>query len=396
MKKQDIICISMTTWEGDYMKTIVHMMSQLAKNHRVLFVDYAFTWKDVLFTLLGKSQAPVSRMLGWKPGLRTLKTRHGNEIYHLTLPPVIPINWIKSPRWFALLLKWQSVTVTSTLRKVMKQLKFNNTVMINAFHPVMGVALYDKLDVKTSYYYCYDEIRAAQWAGVHGGNYEDLFIPKVDQVIVTSAALYEDRRKKHDKVTLIKNGVDFELFNQGFEATKHTGSPVVGYLGSIDDRLDYDLLQFLITQKPNWEFHFVGRVTYPAGKEKLTKYENVTFFGAQQPDSIPGFLKAFGVGIIPFATNEFTKNIYPLKINEYLAAGKPVVSTDFADLSDFTNLASIHNDQGSFLDALENALSETGAVDQRISMAKTNSWETRAAQLEELLAEALPESMSHA
>ena len=71
MKKPDIICISMTTWAGDYMKTVVHMMSQLAMEHRVLFVDYAFTWKDILLSLIGKSNAPISRMLGLKPRLRT-------------------------------------------------------------------------------------------------------------------------------------------------------------------------------------------------------------------------------------------------------------------------------------------------------------------------------------
>ena len=80
---KDIVCITMTTWEGDYMKTIVHMMTQLAKNHRVLFVDYPFTVKDVASTILGKSKAPVKRMLGINDRLRTLEANENEEIYDI-------------------------------------------------------------------------------------------------------------------------------------------------------------------------------------------------------------------------------------------------------------------------------------------------------------------------
>ena len=386
MKKQDIICISMTTWEGDYMKTIVHMMSQLAKQHRVLFVDYGFTWKDLIYTLLGKSKAPVKRMLGWSPRLRKLKTREGYNIYHLTLPPLVPINWIKSPGLFKWMLRLQTLPIISTIKTVVNKLKFEHPVMINAFHPVMGIALADRLPVSRTIYYCYDEIRAAQWAGTHGGTYEDAFIPKVDGVVVTSEGLYVNRKALHPQVTLIKNGVDFDLFHQAFDPNRDHARKVVGYLGSIDDRLDYDLLEYLIKKQPNWDFHFVGRVTYPEGKNRLSSFENVTFFGALQPDEIPGYLKKFDVGIIPFVVNQFTQNIYPLKINEYLAAGLPVVSTNFANLDDFNEYIEIADRQDIFYAAVVYVLdSGTAGVQKRIEIARQNGWETRAIALEQVL-----------
>lgn len=386
-RKRDIVCVSMTTWEGDYMKAIVHMMSQLANNHRILFIDYAFTWKDVIYGLLGKSNVPVARMMGLRSRLRMLSTRQGNTIHHLTLPPVVPINWVRSHWLFSRLLKWQVVPVISSIRRSMQQLNFRNTIMINAFHPVMGVALFNQLDIAATYYYCYDEIRAANWAGVHGGRFEDDFFSKVDQVIVTSTQLQDNRNQKHRMVTLIENGVDYELFSQAFNSKKRNEYPIIGYLGSIDDRLDYDLLEFLVQSRPDWLFHFVGRVTFPKGMRRLDYFENVSFFGPQQPDDIPKYLRLFDAGLIPFIKNEFTKNIYPLKINEYLAAGIPVISTDFACLANFGNNVSIGITKEEFLDQLEGKIKSHNHrdVNQRIAMAKSNSWEIRAGQLNEMI-----------
>ncbi len=382
---KDIVCLTMTTWEGDYMKTIVHMMSQLAKNHRVLFVDYPFTWKDVATSALGKSNAPVKRMLGTNKRLRTLQTRHG-EVYHLTLPPTLPINWISNQKIYQTLNDLQSNLIKASITNAMDQLGFESPIVINAFNPLIGLPLAGKLGESKLIYYCYDEIRAAQWCGKHGGSLEDEFLKKVDKVIVTSEGLLESKSKTHSDVTLVKNGVDFDLFHQAFNPEKKQ-KKVIGYVGSIDFRLDYELLETLIRSFPHCDFHFVGRITEPMKQKRLDLHENVTFMGAKQPNEIPQYLSEFDVGIIPFAKNEFTKNIYPLKINEYLAAGLPVVSTDFAPLSDFEEFVSIATEADAFTQKLQDELTldTVNLAQLRIAMAKKNDWSARATQVEELL-----------
>lgn len=387
MKKgKDIVCISMTTWEGDYMKTIVHMMSQLARNHRVLFVDYPFTVKDVMSTMAGKAKAPVKRMLGLSSRLRTLSAK-GQEVHHLTLPSILPINWINNPATFSKLNSLQSSIIASSIRKAMDALKFEQPIVINAFNPIVGLPLAGKLNESKLVYYCYDEIRAAQWCGKHGGMMEDHFIRKVDEVIVTSEGLYNSKSKAHPNTTLVKNGVDFDLFHKAFNHIKDVSRKVVGYVGSIDFRLDYDLLEYLIRTKKKYDFHFVGRITEREQQKRLDKYPNVKFFGAQQPPEIPKLMARFDIGIIPFAKNEFTKNIYPLKINEYLAAGIPVVSTDFATLDDFRDVVAIgrsnlevqaHLDAELVCDTMNKAL-------ERASIAQQNDWSVRALQMENVL-----------
>lgn len=382
---KDIVCLTMTTWEGDYMKTIVHMMSQLAKNHRVLFVDYPFTWKDVATSALGKSNAPVKRMLGTNKRLRTLQTRHG-EVYHLTLPPTLPINWISNQKIYQTLNDLQSNLIKASITNAMDQLGFESPIVINAFNPLIGLPLAGKLGESKLIYYCYDEIRAAEWCGKHGGSLEDEFLKKVDKVIVTSEGLLESKSKTHSDVTLVKNGVDFDLFHQAFNPEKKQ-KKVIGYVGSIDFRLDYELLETLIRSFPHCDFHFVGRITEPLKQKRLDLHENVTFMGAKQPNEIPQYLSEFDVGIIPFAKNEFTKNIYPLKINEYLAAGLPVVSTDFAPLSDFEEFVSIATEADAFTQKLQDELTldTVNLAQLRIAMAKKNDWSARATQVEELL-----------
>lgn len=387
MKEKSIVCLSMTTWEGDYMKTIVHMMSQLAKDYNVLFVDYPFTYKDLLFSALGKSTAPAARMVGLKPRLRKLEAK-GNEVLHLTLPPVFPTNWIGDFAKYKKAVATQTNTIAHSINKAMQKVGMKNPVIINAFNPLIGLDLVDKLNESCNIYYCYDEIRAAQWCGKHGGKMEDLFIKKIDAVVTTSAQLQKNKSLLNEQTHLVKNGVDFELFSKGHNANRlNQKTKVIGYLGSIDFRLDYDLLCKTITHFPEHEFHFVGRVSDESGKARLQKFSNVKFTGALQPNQIPEALSKFDLGLIPFVANEFTKNVYPLKINEYLAAGVPVVSTNFADLSDFEDATQIATTEKKFISAIDQELNNDAAerMQTRQVIAQQNDWSSRAQQMTALI-----------
>lgn len=386
MKKQDIICVSMTTWEGDYMKAVVHMMGSLAKNNRVLFIDYAFTLKDLIKGIFGQTNIPVKRMLGLSPRLRIVQYQ-GYVLQHLTLPPILPINWINSSRVFDFIMNIQAWLISKlNINKVLASLKFNHPIMINAFNPVMGNSLQKSLNISRSIYYCYDEISAADWCSKHGKRLEEKFAKQVDMIAVTSTALLESKTQLNPHTVLIKNGVDFDLFHQAFKMGKVHANKKIGYIGSLDFRVDYDLLETLIQKRPEYEFIFIGRVMDKRNCDRLSVYSNVQFLGPKQPNELPVLLSQIDVAIIPFIKNEFTRNIYPLKINEYLAAGLPVVSTDFADMSDFQELISIENEADRFLKAIEESMNDATSLQlKRIEMAKRNDWSNRTEQLENII-----------
>ena len=158
MQKKDIVCVALPTWDGDYMKTIVQIMSLLARRHRVLYVDYTFTWKDVLMGAIGKQSAPWQRMLGLKPRLRKISTRFGSEVYVLTPPPVLPANWISSPGLYKSVMAQESERVRQSIKEAMDSLGFNSPIVINAFSPSFGLPMAGKLDESLLVYYCYDKL----------------------------------------------------------------------------------------------------------------------------------------------------------------------------------------------------------------------------------------------
>lgn len=381
-EKETIICVAMATWEGDYAKAVVHLMSALGTFGNVLFVNYQFTWSDVFKKLLGIGEAPVSRMLGFESRIET--SEENQSVFILTPPPVLPINWIKSKRLHGWLNQLNGVIVSRAIKRACRKLGLSTDLMINAYNPTLGVPLLGKLDVRKTYYYCYDEISQSKWCKKHGPRYESLFVAEVDAVFASSKALVKKLADENEKVTWIPSGVDFELFNQAFEKpTMAKTEQRVCFIGSLDFRVDFDLLYFLVNALPKVQFDLVGRIVEARQVKRFETLPNVKIHGPHKPKDLPGFLSDASVGIIPFVKNEFTRNIYPLKINEYLAAGLPVVASDFADLLEFSHVISCASSDQEFLHALTNALKETdpGARLTRNQLAFQNSWQSRAQML---------------
>jgi glycosyltransferase involved in cell wall biosynthesis len=121
----------------------------------------------------------------------------------------------------------------------------------------------------------------------------------------------------------------------------------------------------------------------------LNSISNLHFIGSRPIESLPAYLKYAQVAIIPYVTNELTKGIYPLKINEYLASGTPCVSTSFSnDIRSFEGLIYISNTHAEFIDNIQKAMEENTAdkLSERIAHARENSWRTRIQKLESIIA----------
>lgn len=392
IQNHSILCVGFPPWEGDYMKSTILLMKELAKYNHVLYVEYPFTWTDVITGLIGIKKRPVKRIIGTDKRLVTIPLDRNRQMHVLTLPPLIPLKWVNDEGLYEWISVRNAKKVRNAIQKALDELNFTSTIHINAFNPFLGKFLLGEFDAKLQVYYCYDQISAANWAGKHGPRLEADFIPKVDGIITSSAALFKEKSIHAKEAFLVKNGVDFDLFHQAVNIkTQHlhaeTPSLTVGYVGSLDNRLDYDLLEQLIQQMPDIRFLFVGRVIETVKVKKLQSYPNFECTGPQTPRELPIFLAQMKVGMIPFVKNEFTKHIYPLKINEYLAAGLSVVSTSFSDLSDFDTIIHIAPTSSQFIESVGKLVKEgDGGIEQdRIRMAKLNSWESRANEFSDAL-----------
>lgn len=381
-----IICVGQTTWEGDFQKAIVQLMRELSVRHRVLYVDYQHTIKDLLMGGLGRQpEVPVGALLGRAEALTQRAGKDGSHVWVWQPPVMLPINFLP-PALHDPLLTFNAGRLLRALRRQMKQLDFRKPLVINGMHPVLGAALLGQLDEVATVYYCFDEITMSPWMRVHGGRYEADYMRRVEAVITTSEALYEAKRQVQPQTFCVKNGVDFPLFYQARQlAGQHPRArPVVGYLGTADDRVNVELVEHCARTMPDVTFQFVGEIKEPALTERLGRYPNVVFTPPHQPAHLPPLLAGFSAAMIPFVCNAHTRTIYPLKINEYLAAGLPVVSTPFAPLDEFAGIVALADSPEAFARALRHALDDHSPhrVQARIDLARANAWANRAVAFE--------------
>lgn len=369
--KKTIVCHSFPAWDTPYIKSTIELLKQLSKDHRVIMIDYHYTLKDLVFNRF----APVGEILGIKSRIRTMETSYG-FIELISTPPVLPINWIKSTKLFDWAGKLNGRIVGKSIRKQLNKLGVEEYTLINAFNPVFGYHTQKYFSPQKSIYYCYDEISGTDWSGKHGAHYEEIFMPWVDEVICTSSTLKSNKQPMAKEVRFIPNGVNLDIFLAPHN--EKSKSYTIGYIGAIDKRIDFDLIAFCAQHLPEFSFEFYG----PLKTELPTLPDNVKFLGALEQNVLPEKIQNFEVGLIPFVKSKLTEAIYPLKINEYLAMGKPVVASNFSDLSDFSKVAEIADNQEDFLKAIKKAIRYNSRIktQKRVEFAKQNSWENRAKQ----------------
>ena len=200
-------------------------------------------------------------------------------------------------------------------------------------------------------------------------------IAKSDMVFVTSPALYESKRHLHPSITLVENGVDYELFaNPNPESSYPIDlldipHPLIGYVGVINEKLNLELLTTVARKQPQLE--------------RLRSLPNVHLTGRKPVDLLPRYIHAFDVCLIPYKRNEWTRNISPLKLYEYLAAGVPIVSTGIPATEKFTDTVWLACDPDAFSQAISQALDADSPERRRKqqALAKDHTWDRRVEML---------------
>ena len=160
---------------------------------------------------------------------------------------------------------------------------------------------------------------------------------RADVVFAGGQSLYEAKRKHHARTYLFPSSIDQKHFEQARAITTDPADqesiphPRIGFCGVIDERLDIDLLEQCARLSPEWHFVMVGPVV-KINPASLPNFPNIHYLGSKTYRELPQYLAGWDMAMIPFAHNEATRFISPTKTPEYLAAGKPVVSTPIIDV----------------------------------------------------------------
>ena len=257
------------------------------------------------------------------------------------------------------------------------------------------------LDVDLTVFDAMDELSKFKFAPEHLLELEQELIDKADIVFTGGSSLFEAKKDRHPNVHCFASSVDRAHFAKARSALfdpadqEDLPRPRLGFYGVIDERFDSELLDKVAAMRPNWSFVMVGPVV-KISEDDLPKRPNIHYLGGKTYAELPAYLSGWDVALMPFAMNESTEFISPTKTPEYLAGGKPVVSTPVRDVvrtyGDLEGVK-IASTPEEFVAACEEALKLSREPYEWLSeadlMLSATSWDTVQARMAGLVAELL-------
>jgi glycosyltransferase involved in cell wall biosynthesis len=384
--RTDIICFSLSRWDAEISSPAVSLAKELAKNNRVFFIGHPYSYKDIFF---GKGQRAKGKR---QP---SIVNRRQKNIFLIHSGTVLPINFLPEGKIYNFFSSINNSVVLKTLRKTIAENNIHNYIFINFFDPFFLQSIPDDIKPNKYVYQCMDDMSQVPYTSRHGVRLENEIIRRADVVLCTSRELTKVKSAYSDRIHFHPNAADFELFNKAAGETLNRpadlplNKKIIGFTGSIEYRADTELIKKAAAAHADKILFFVGPVDLQEAEiNQLKAFSNIYFAGARDIAELPAYLQYFDCCIIPYKVNALTASIYPLKINEYLAAGKPVVATNFSeDISSFRDCAYIASDHEEFIRFIDEAIDGNGAEKRksRIEKASVNSWRNRVEELWKLL-----------
>lgn len=391
LKNETIIMLALPRFDDAIESNSYIIATHLAKNNIVYYIDNPFTYKDAL------SPDKKEQIKKRKSFQNSIHQTAISGLRILRLPTIPSINFLPEGVLYRLLLRYNEKMIVNAIKKLLRKEQITDFIFFNAhnFHyPNVGAALQAKLKI----YYCVDPL-VRPYDTRHGIISEAILTKNSDVVICSSKQLYEEKKQENANSFFVANAADISHSSRALNAAvmpapniAALSKPIVGYFGNIERRMDFSLMEAVAKMNPDTSFVFVGPVEREYVPERFFNNSNIYHFPAVPYAEMPSVVKAFDVAIIPFKKDNLSRTIFPLKLFEYLGAGKAVVATDFnEDLKAFSGDAVYYcKDALSFSNALEKALNEPGSnIEKRVQIAAENTWEQRFVQFDKIIADAL-------
>jgi UDP-galactopyranose mutase len=334
--KPDLICLSHLRWDFVWQRP-QHLMSRFARDRRVFFVE-----------------EPIFEPT--EPRLEVSERKGGIHVAVPHLPYGLSPEQVEAAQG-------------ELLRELLEQHEITEYVLW--YYTPMAIPFTEGLEPLGVVYDCMDELSLFRGAPRELLDRESKLLAAADLVFTGGQSLYEAKRERHPRVHPFPSSIEAEHFRQAREACPEPADqaalprPRMGYFGVIDERLDLDLIAAVADARPDWQIVMVGPVV-KIDPESLPRRANLHYLGMKGYADLPLYLSGWDVALMPFAQNESTRFISPTKTPEYLAGGRPVVSTPVRDVvkpygeEGLVEIADAANTPEEFVAAIERALSGYG------------------------------------
>jgi glycosyltransferase involved in cell wall biosynthesis len=383
---ETILCFAPDPWD-DIWRNRHQIMSRLARKNLVVYIEPRPDFRMVVRAVVGGAIRPVQ--------LRARLRHVIDGLYVYTPPGWAPVSGREPLQ--SLLRRAREMHLKRVLRR------------LNAGRPILWLVRPDQDDVpghwneKLCVYQIVDE-----YSGYPGltperrqkvQDRERRLIARADVVLVTSPPLLEAKRQYNSRTYLVPNGVDFDAFSRAWtqpvepDDVKDVPRPRIGYVGAVNNKVDFALLRELVRLRPDWSLVLVGPGPLLENAEAvaLCRDPGVYWLGKRDVSLVPHYMLSLDVCLMPYKLNEWTRHIDPLKLYEYMAAGRPVVSTPIPAVEPFAEWVSVADGTEAFAAAVEEALQQDDLASQerRRGVAARHTWDARVELISQNVAEAL-------
>ena len=346
----DIVCLSHLRWDFVFQRP-QHLLTRFARESRVFYVE-------------------EPELRDGPPGLSVTLRENGVHVVVPRLPGGLPA-------------EEQASIQKELLDDLLRRYAIRRFVLW--FYTPMALAFSRHLEPVSIVYDCMDELAAFAGAPRALKDREAELMVRADLVLTGGQSLYEAKRSLHPNVHVFPSSVDVAHFARAREVSAEPPDqavipgPRLGFFGVIDERMDLDLVRGVAAARPDWQLVFLGP-TCKIDEEAFPRAANIHRLGRKSYAELPDYIAGWDVALLPFARNESTRFISPTKTPEYLAAGRPVVSTSIRDVVrpyGRLGLARIADSVPDFVEAVEASLVEEPAdrVARADRLLATMSWD---------------------
>lgn len=324
-----------------------------------------------------KNKKMLSRWTNWRKGLRLVE----ENIYLLAPPPILPFT-----NKLRFINKLNQRIIAASIKKALKN--FNPTsIDLYTFLP-NAIDLLPLINFDRVIYDCVDD--HASFTGLTNSDtihqMEKELMKMATVSFATARQLIEDKKAWSNNFHLLPNGAEFERFSIASKRSdivpadiNGINQPMIGFVGGISDWIDISLITNVAKQMKDFTFVMIGPVA--TNIDTLRELSNVRILGAKEYQELPTYISHFSACLIPFKINKLTESVNPIKMYEYLSAGKPIVSTALPEVITYNNVITIIHNQQEMIEAINKAIRPEENTDERVKerqqIGKDNSWDSR-------------------
>lgn len=387
----NFVIFSLSPWNINYGANIKDLSYELAKHHRVLYIDTPLKRKDRWL----KRDKPFVKEVEERIKSGNLLKQVSENLWHYIPQEILEsVNQVKSASLFNLVNGVNNKRFSKSILRAVKQIGFDEFIIINDNEVYNGLGIKDLVKPSLYVYYIRDKLSAMKYWKLHVGRVEPSLIKSSDVVVANSEYLSDYAAEFNPHSYYVGQGCDVTHFltrppQSDIDAMlKDIPGPIVGYMGAINaERLDIGLIEGIATRMPDYSFVFIGIEDDTFKQSSLHQLKNVYFLGKKDFSELPAFLYGVDVTINPQAMNEITIGNYPRKVDEYLAAGKPVVATKTHAMNPFREHVYLGESVDDYVTLIPKAIAENNATKAaaRRDFALEHTWKKNA----ELIVEAI-------